>query len=134
MNKTDRFFNSKWGIFNHLFFALQLTPEEQKTKTITEFVDGIDTDLIAKQVHEMGAGYYFVSIFQANQYMNAPNETFDTITGYKPGEACSKTDLIEKSTCNSKCFFLAGMAGFEPADAGVKVPCLTPWLHPNINF
>ena len=67
MNKTDRFFNSKWGIFNHLFFALQLTPEEQKTKTITEFVDGIDTDLIAKQVHEMGAGYYFVSIFQANQ-------------------------------------------------------------------
>ena len=96
MNKTDRFFNSKWGIFNHLFFALQLTPEEQKTKTITEFVDGIDTDLIAKQVHEMGAGYYFVSIFQANQYMNAPNETFDTITGYKPGEACSKTDLIEK--------------------------------------
>ena len=27
---------------------------------------------------------------------------------------------------------MAGMAGFEPADAGVKVPCLTPWLHPNI--
>lgn len=25
---------------------------------------------------------------------------------------------------------LAGMAGFEPADVGVKVPCLTAWLHP----
>lgn len=23
------------------------------------------------------------------------------------------------------------MAGLEPADAGVKVPCLTTWLHPN---
>ena len=29
-------------------------------------------------------------------------------------------------------FLLAGMAGLEPADAGVKVPCLTTWLHPII--
>ncbi len=28
--------------------------------------------------------------------------------------------------------FLAGMAGLEPANAGVKVPCLTAWLHPCI--
>ena len=28
--------------------------------------------------------------------------------------------------------YLAGMAGFEPASAGVKVPCLAAWLHPNI--
>lgn len=26
----------------------------------------------------------------------------------------------------------AGVAGLEPANAGVKVPCLTAWLHPNI--
>ena len=25
---------------------------------------------------------------------------------------------------------LAGMAGFEPAGEGVKVPCLTAWRHP----
>ena len=25
------------------------------------------------------------------------------------------------------------MAGLEPADAGVKVPCLTTWRHPNIS-
>ena len=25
---------------------------------------------------------------------------------------------------------LAGVAGFEPTHAGVKVPCLTAWLHP----
>ena len=29
---------------------------------------------------------------------------------------------------------MAGMAGFEPTDAGVKVPCLTAWLHPNEIF
>ena len=27
---------------------------------------------------------------------------------------------------------MAGMAGLEPANTGVKVPCLTTWLHPNI--
>ena len=27
---------------------------------------------------------------------------------------------------------MAGMAGFGPANAGVKVPCLTAWLHPNM--
>ena len=29
--------------------------------------------------------------------------------------------------------FLAGMARFELTNAGVKVPCLTAWRHPN-NF
>ena len=27
---------------------------------------------------------------------------------------------------------MAGMAGLEPADAGVKVPCLTTWRHPSV--
>ena len=27
---------------------------------------------------------------------------------------------------------MAGMAGFEPANAGVKVPCLTAWRHPTV--
>ncbi len=27
---------------------------------------------------------------------------------------------------------MAGMAGFGPTDAGVKVPCLTAWLHPMV--
>ena len=29
---------------------------------------------------------------------------------------------------------MAGMAGFEPTDAGVKVPCLTAWRHPNFGY
>ena len=27
---------------------------------------------------------------------------------------------------------LAGVAGFEPTNAGIKIPCLTAWRHPNI--
>ena len=32
------------------------------------------------------------------------------------------------------CRFLAGVAGFEPTHDGVKVRCLTAWLHPIIYF
>lgn len=28
---------------------------------------------------------------------------------------------------------MAGMVGIEPTDQGVKTPCLTSWLHPNMN-
>src|SRR5690554_1330472 len=27
---------------------------------------------------------------------------------------------------------MAGVAGFEPAHAGVRVPCLTAWRHPSM--
>ncbi len=42
-------------------------------------------------------------------------------------------DTNEKSE-NKVLGFLAGMAGFEPTDARVKVWCLTAWRHPNMNF
>ncbi len=46
-----------------------------------------------------------------------------------------RANFVEKSTCLRKCFFLAGMAGFEPTSARVKVWCLTAWRHPNLfNF
>ena len=38
---------------------------------------------------------------------------------------CQKQVLVS-DRCS---FFLAEMAGFEPANEGVKVPCLTAWLH-----
>ena len=40
--------------------------------------------------------------------------------------------IIKKEHFLNALYFLAGMAGFEPTDARVKVSCLTPWLHPNV--
>ena len=42
-----------------------------------------------------------------------------------------KVDKIKKTIPKNR-LFLAGTAGFEPASAGVKVPCLTAWRRPNI--
>ena len=59
-----------------------------------ELVETIDTDYIAQTLHEIGAGYFFITMMQLRAVLNAPNKAFDSITGYKPGEACSRRDLI----------------------------------------
>ena len=79
---TDRLYRKKWGVFNHY---LPASPD---------LVETIDTDAIAEMLHEVGAGYYFITMMQGNAVLNAPNETFDRITGCRPGEACAKRDLI----------------------------------------
>ena len=79
---TDRLYQKRWGVFNHF---LPTTPD---------LVDAIDTDYIAQTLHDIGAGYYFITMMQCRAVLNAPNETFDRITGYRPGEACARRDLI----------------------------------------
>jgi len=79
---TDRLHQKKWGVFNHY---LPASPE---------LVATIDTDEIARTLHEIGVGYYFITMMQGNAVLNAPNATFDRIAGTLPGEACSKRDLI----------------------------------------
>ncbi len=43
----------------------------------------------------------------------------------------SKKNLNQTHTAFNLSLFLAGVAGFEPTNAGIKIPCLTAWRHPN---
>lgn len=43
---------------------------------------------------QAGAGYVVFTTHQRTRFLIAPNATFDRLTGYKPGEACSHRDLI----------------------------------------
>lgn len=88
MHKTDWLYQAKWGIFNHYLFGLYDNDDWNA------LVDSYDTDRLAKMLSDMGAGYYFITIMQLHRYMIAPNETYDRITGYRPGEACARRDLI----------------------------------------
>ncbi len=89
---TDRFFNSKWGIFSHYLYRAPACPEADKNWS--RRVDSFDTDRLAANLAEMGAGYYFITIMQGTRHMIAPNKTYDEIAGTQPGEACSHRDLI----------------------------------------
>ena len=44
-----------------------------------------------------------------------------------------KTNNTKQKSCHfrDRIFALAGKAGFEPTNDGVKVRCLTAWLLPN---
>ena len=95
----DRFYSRKWGVFNHFLYVLQNNPNLSnsygKQTDWDALVKEFDTEVLAKNLHDIGAGYYVITVMQGTKYMVAPNATFDKIAGTKPGEACSTRDLIE---------------------------------------
>lgn len=95
----DRFYSKKWGVFNHFLYVIQNNPNHPnsygKETDWDTLVHEFDTETLAKNLHEIGAGYYVITVMQGTKYMLAPNSAFDKIAGTKPGEACSTRDLIE---------------------------------------
>ena len=63
-------------------------------KDYNDRVNNFDVEQFAKIAHEVNAGYVVFTMMQQEKYICAPNETFNKITGYKTGEACSERDLI----------------------------------------
>ena len=53
-----------------------------------------DVKDLARRLHEVGAGYYCITVMQGTRHMLAPNATYDAVCGTKPGEACATRDLI----------------------------------------
>lgn len=90
--------NQKWGVMVHLLEGVQNNPEHVTNENIgktswEELINGIDVEEIARELHEMGAGWLLVTLMQTSKYMISPNETYNKITQYAPGEACSTRDL-----------------------------------------
>lgn len=96
MNHKDWFYERKWGLFSHFHSLPQGSARSgyQSYNSINERVNAFDTDRYAQIVHKINAGYVMFTVMQGSKYLCAPNETFNQITGYKTGEACSERDLI----------------------------------------
>ncbi len=95
----DLFRDRKWGVFCHYLYSLQNNPASVNNDGAGETdwnscVNDLDVNLLARQLHEINAGYLIFTVLQQTKYMIAPNETYNRITGYKNGEACSERDLI----------------------------------------
>lgn len=95
---TDWFQKAGYGVFVHYLAGLQNNVDAihsfGKQTPWDECVREFDTERFADAMKEAGAGYVVFTILQVSRFMIAPNETFDRITGYKPGEACATRDLI----------------------------------------
>jgi len=96
---TDWFQKAGYGVFVHYLNGLQNNPEQihslGRTTEWDECVREFDTERFADTMAEVGAGYVIFTVMQITKHTIAPSETFDRISGYQPGEACSTRDLIE---------------------------------------
>ena len=90
MHITDKLYNKKWGIFNHYIYRIF----EKNNMPWEEMINNIDVKKIAKQLHEIGAGYYFITLCQGTKHILTPNDTYNKILGAKPGEICSERDIV----------------------------------------
>ena len=90
-HKADRLASQKWGIFTHYLSRIQ---NIDKRTSWNECVNEFDVKKFAKTLDEIKAGYVIFTIMQGSAELCAPNKTFELISGYLPGEACSERDLI----------------------------------------
>lgn len=95
---TDRFFHSKWGVFNHYLYHEQnrtgsAVNQNAGTTDWNVCAEELDIVKIADNLQASGAQYYFFTLMQGTKYMAAPNSAFDRITDYSAGEASCRRDI-----------------------------------------
>ena len=99
---SDVMANKKWGVFNHYLYNIQNNPAYPNNQgagetSWQECTAALDVKKIARQLHEIGAGYYFITSMQGRRYMIAENARYREIVGDDVADEClSKRDLIEE--------------------------------------
>ncbi len=100
MRDTEWMYQKGYGIFVHYLDKFVNNPDNirsmNKCTSWDKCIEDFDCDLFAKEVNNIGAGYVVFTMIQVSKHLIAPNSTFNKITGYKDGEACSSLDLVEK--------------------------------------
>lgn len=104
MTAQDRMMQKKWGVFNHFLYGSEkgytdyrADDKEEILRMAEEWnqqVDSFDVEKLARTLHEIGCGYYFITVMQGTRFMIAPNAAYSRITGIAPGEGCARRDLI----------------------------------------
>ena len=93
-NRAEWMRRGKWGVFMHFLSreknGIPMTPECWNAQ-----VDAFDVDILAEQLAELEAGWFFLTLGQNSGWFCSPNATLDTLTG-RPKELshCSRRDLV----------------------------------------
>ncbi len=132
----------RWGVFNHFLYGEpgSAMPGGPDLSDWNARVDLFDADRVAKDLHDIGAGYYFITLMQGRKYMCAPNAAFDAIAGTKPGEACAKRDLIlDLSDALAKYdidlyLYYTGDGPYKDVEIGEKFGFLEPRKNVSMSF
>jgi hypothetical protein len=84
-----------WGVMTHYLadWQARVNKLEMSVEQWNRMVDGFDVEGMAKQLDQVGAGHYQLSIGQNSGYYLSPNVAYDRIVGITPSK-CSKRDLV----------------------------------------
>jgi hypothetical protein len=145
MTGKEYLLSKKWGVFNHYLDPLQGNvnkPHNQPFGKLawSDLVDCFDVERLAWSLHQMNAGYYFITLMQGTKSMLAPNATFDRIAGTKPGEACARRDLpMELADALSKynidlCLYYTGDGPWKDDIAGSRFGFTEPRKDISMDF
>lgn len=102
MHITDRLQSKKWGVFHHYLINIQNNPAFPNNQGVGQTdwqtcTAALDVKCLAKTLHEIGAGYYFITVMQGRKYMIAENSCYRSIVGDAIADEClSRRDLIEE--------------------------------------
>lgn len=95
---TDWFQRAGYGVFVHYLWDLQNASNTLhslgRQTSWDECVREFDVERFAEAMGEAGAGYVIFTMNQRTRFLIAPNAAFDRISGYPPGEACARRDLV----------------------------------------
>lgn len=92
--RTEWLKKSNWGVFCHYLAAPPSTHgDSMSSDNWNKQVDSFDVKRLAKQLSQVGASYFFITLGQGSGHYCAPNEKYDQITGITPSK-CSERDLV----------------------------------------
>ncbi|MBQ7188277.1 MAG: discoidin domain-containing protein [Kiritimatiellae bacterium] len=96
--RTAWFREAKYGVFTHYLSQQVMNPGDIHSDGVARSwdvcVDGFDVRRYADAMKRMGAGYVVFTVYQGRRNLAAPLEALDRLFGTKPGEGCSRRDLV----------------------------------------
>ena len=92
---TDWFHAARWGVFNHYLAygashqgGAGVSPEEWNAR-----VDSFDVPGLVRQLQQVGAAYYCITLGQNYGFYCSPNETYDALVQQTPSRL-ARRDLV----------------------------------------
>ncbi len=94
MQDRTTWFAGKWGVFFHyLANPAGRANEGKSAEEWSRQVDAFDVEGLAKQLKEVGADCFFITIGQGSGHYCARNPVYDKLTGISPSK-CARRDLV----------------------------------------
>lgn len=94
MNKTDWLKDKKWGVFVHYLYQNQNKPAPEGELSWDEHINRLDIKKLAKQLHEVGAGYFCFTLQQQNRYLAVPSKCHEEVMGLPRGVVTPHRDIV----------------------------------------